>query len=139
MKLGLFPAPHITIFLAILGLSLIVASLDFMKRRARNRVLASRKSAAVEAPKAKEAPKPNELPKTQVVAKAEGVETPRNPVGRLQTVPGVNRLARLPDTDRTAMPKLAFGDILPLPMPAPRWSPTPAGRNTAISWWPQGS
>jgi hypothetical protein len=110
MDLGLFHAPPTTILLSILGFSLLIAGVDFAKRRAGYRALASQSPTLDYPPKR------------------------TNPVAEPQTSVPIARISRLPHIERGTA-GLRFGDFLPLPRPTPRMPQDWQCFNTSVSWW----
>jgi hypothetical protein len=109
-----------TIFLAILGFSLLVAGLDFMKRRADRRVRAVTMTA--------QAIPPQEEPSLPNV-----VSPHVNQIAESRTVALPGGLAR-PHTD-CLMPSLPFAKFLPLPKPDARLPQRPDWIDGSVSWW----
>jgi hypothetical protein len=95
MDIGFIHSPQIVIPLAVLGFAVLVAGLDFAKRRA-----AAKRSSPVAAPP----------------AKAIAVQT--TPVAEPQKLAPIGAISSLPHTDRAA-PSLPIGSFLPLPKPNP--------------------
>jgi hypothetical protein len=161
MHFGSFPAPSVAIFVVILGLSFAVARLDFIRRRGKQRTAIRRtpapttKSTSVppgEAPKLSAAEPEAKvildpqakinvepLAKINVEALAKiNVEPQAKGVADPPAIKRMDRITRLPGTDRAIVPTLAYGHVVPLPMPAPK-SPKYAWRRTTVTWWPQES
>jgi hypothetical protein len=117
-------SPPVVIFLAVLGLSFLVACLDFARRRAN----AVQVVAAVQASQAV-AQRFNEPPKVAPV------EVPPMSVEEPKRRTPIDRLARLHAPVPTARGTLGFGTFQPLPMPKPRVPSSPTKIMPTISWW----
>lgn len=111
MDLGLFHSARIASVLAIGSFSLVVAILDFARRRKISSALES------EVPRMSRSSssRPQE-PAKLCVGTAEASTVPEG-----QSVRSIEGLAKLPHTDRNATaPSLPFGGFLPLPLPSAR-------------------
>jgi hypothetical protein len=120
MDLGLLHAPPATILLSILGFSLLIAGVDFVKRRAGLRALARLSQSF--------APALCYQPKLNIV------ERRTNPVVEPKTVVPAARIAKLPRT-QLAIASLPVADFLPLPRPTPRMPGDWQCLNASASWW----
>ncbi|HLX46286.1 MAG TPA: hypothetical protein VKR43_22725 [Bryobacteraceae bacterium] len=134
MHLGSLSASNVVMFLVILGLSFTVARLDFVRRRGKQRLPVRRKPGAIQktASAAPVEALPVEAPKASVAA-PEVKAVAELPLKR------TDRMLGLPGTNRAVSPKLAFGDAVPLPMPAPKLPTQAAWRRPTVTWWPQES
>lgn len=109
MDLGLFHSPRIASVLAIGGFSLVVAILDFARRR---KVSSASESGVLRMSSSSSPQEPAE----PYVGAAEA-----STVAEGQSVRSIEGLAKLPRTDRSATaPSLPFGGFLPLPLPSAR-------------------
>jgi hypothetical protein len=105
-----------SIILGTLGFSLLIAGLDFVRRRARHRILEPLKRSIP----------PDSHPKI--------VRLQMNTVAESRTVAPIEGIASLPHTLRPA-PNLPFGELLVLPKPNPRLPPNRKYVQDSISWW----
>ncbi len=141
-------SPPVVIFLTVIAISFLIASLDFLRRRARARALTAAKPSELKRFFAKEnagnnVEQPIEPLVEQPVAQAKraaveapaAVEKPVKPLVETKTLTPIERLTKLHTVDRTVAPTLAIASILPLPMPAPRVPTGPKRINVQISWW----
>ena len=112
-------APLTLIFLGILGFSLLVAGLDFVKRRAGHRILKAMRRSIPPAPQPK-------IAGQQV-----------NPFAESRTAVPIGGIASLPHTIRAA-PSLPFGDFLALPKPNPGLPRNRECLHKSVSCWQRG-
>jgi hypothetical protein len=120
MDLGLLHTPPTTILLSILGFSLSIAGVDFAKRRAGHRALASLSQSI--------GPPLDYRPTLNFVEKR------TNPVAEPETVVPSARIVKLPRTE-PATATLPVADFLPLPMPMPIMPQDQEHLSPSASWW----
>jgi len=108
--------PSTSIFLGILGFSLLVAGLDFVKRRAGNRLL--------------EAMSPSTPPDPQ----PQIAELELTPVAEPRTEAPIRGVAYLPDVSRSLAPTLPLADFLALPKPNPGLPRNGGCLPKSVSW-----
>jgi hypothetical protein len=118
MDLGLLHTPPTTILLSVLGFSLLIAGVDFAKRRTGYRALA----------------RMSQSPTLDDPPKLDAVERLTIPVAEPETSGPVTRISRLPHIER-ATAGLPFGDFLPLPRPTPKMPQDWRCFNASVSWW----
>jgi hypothetical protein len=133
MYLGHLHIPPMIILLAILGFSLLIAGLDFVKRRARLRAPA-RMSGSIEMGDTRDMSVSGNASDTGDAPPAALVVSPElNPTPEARIVAPIGGLLGLPHSDRGA-PSLPCAGFLPLPEPTPRLPRSLECLVTPFSW-----
>ena len=128
MDLALFHAPRIASVLAIAAFPLLIASLDFVRRRAPQGRL-GRPKRAVEV-------SPSIVPTPSEPAVASIVMAPAIPVLQSPAVEVAGGVARLPLASRGhSAASLPFAQFVPLPRPNPKLPANPKALSTSVLWW----
>jgi hypothetical protein len=119
MILGHLHIPPTALVFAILAFSLFIAVMDFAKRRAATRALATvRKSSG---------------PRLDVLSAPDIAATRTNPIVDPRPVGPIAGIAGLPHTDH-AVASLPVANFLPLPRPTPRMPRRLESPNQPVSW-----
>jgi hypothetical protein len=136
------PASKIVIFFCVMGLSLLVASLDFARRRAKTRRDIPRWKPAQRSRPVAQAPVEQAKPLAAAVsavspAVSKAPEAPKAPVDMPQSAARIDRLQSPRGPERTVTPTLALGNLVPLPKFAPRVPRSSAWLNSPLLWCQQ--
>ena len=118
MDLSLDHFPRITSLLAIVGFALLVAGLDFFKRRLGYRALVEVMPAPASPtiPSNAHEPEPSAPPPSASAEMGQPPELPRSSA----ISPSIGRPAKLSDPEVIVAPRLPLGDFLPFPKPGPK-------------------
>jgi len=128
MDLGLFHAPRIASVLAITAFPVLVAGLDFVRRRAPHGSLGRPKKAGGVDPSI--VPTPSEPTAPSVVM------TPAIPVVQSPAAEVAGGIARLPQASPSrSVASLPFAQFVPLPRPDPKLPANPKALGTSVLWW----
>jgi hypothetical protein len=128
MDLGLFHAPRIASVLAIAAFSLLVAGLDFVRRRAPHGRLGR--------PRGATGASRSSAPTLSEPAAPSVVVAPAIPVLQSLAAEVAAGIATLPQTGRVHhIASLPFAQFVPLPRPSPRLPANPRALSTSVLWW----